>query len=227
MFFAIQLENPIIDCLVKLALSMFVGCVLGVERKITQHVVGIRTFVLIAVSSCLMMEISIFLGDVTPKADASRIAAQVVTGVGFIGAGTILRQGLNITGITTASIIWTASALGLGIGAGMIIPSLIALAISVVTLIIFSKFESLWFPSESTKMISLEFSDGNVEYSKIEDCIKSESFLITDMSITENLKNKEAKVVYSVKALKKGEIKKLLESLQKLDNLEKISCKIK
>ena len=118
------LENPLYDCLLKVAVSFFCGIVLGIERRTRQQFIGLRTLILICVSSCLLMQISLYIATLSQgRGDPGRIAAQVVSGIGFIGAGAILHQGLNIKGLTSAAIIWTAAALGLAIGAGYLVPS--------------------------------------------------------------------------------------------------------
>lgn len=84
------LENPLYDCLLKVAVSFFCGIVLGIERRTRQQFIGLRTLILICVSSCLLMQISLYIATLSQgRGDPGRIAAQVVSGIGFIGAGAI------------------------------------------------------------------------------------------------------------------------------------------
>lgn len=104
----------LLDYSIRIATSFFCGIILGLERRSKQHAVGIRTLALISISSALLSILSINMASAGNGAgDPTRIAAGVITGIGFIGGGAILRQGLNIRGITTAAIIFTASAIGL------------------------------------------------------------------------------------------------------------------
>ena len=108
------------DYLPKALLAIACGGLIGVEREIKQKPAGFRTNILICVGSALFMWLSIHLvADLTGlRGDPGRIAAQVVAGVGFLGAGTILHSRGHITGLTSAAMIWVVSAIGMAIGAG-------------------------------------------------------------------------------------------------------------
>ena len=106
-------SNIYIEYSARIAASFFCGLLLGFERKTRQHSVGMRTLILISVSSSLLAMLSsiITLEPRVTGGDPTRVAAGVVTGIGFLGAGAILRQGMNIKGLTSAAIIWTAAAI--------------------------------------------------------------------------------------------------------------------
>ncbi len=106
---------------IRLFLATVFGSVIGLEREIHGKVAGFRTHALVSLGSALVMIISIDLYTVyrgTASVDPSRIAAQVVSGIGFLGAGAIIRFRTGITGLTTAASLWVASAIGLACGAG-------------------------------------------------------------------------------------------------------------
>lgn len=109
------------EFLVRLITSVFCGFVIGFERKNRNKEAGIRTHVIVALASCLMMIISKYafydLGDA--RFDGSRVASQIVSGIGFLGAGMIFVHKNSIKGLTTAAGIWATSAIGMAIGAGM------------------------------------------------------------------------------------------------------------
>lgn len=90
------------------------GGLIGMEREYRDKSAGLRTMILIAVGACLFMQLSILLGG--PEKESTRIAAAVVTGVGFLGAGVIFRNGLSVQGMTTAAAIWLVASLGMGAG---------------------------------------------------------------------------------------------------------------
>jgi len=102
----------------QLLLSSVLGGAIGFVRERDKKAAGLRTHTLVCVGSTLLMMISIFMSVKFPGSDAGRIAAQVVTGIGFLGAGTILHAGGAIKGLTTAASIWVASAIGLAVGCG-------------------------------------------------------------------------------------------------------------
>jgi putative Mg2+ transporter-C (MgtC) family protein len=99
-----MLENPLYDCLMKIGISFFCGAILGLERRTRQQFIGLRTLILICVASCLLMQLSSYIANLSQgRGDPGRIAAQVVSGIGFLGAGVIMKDGTNIKGLTTAA----------------------------------------------------------------------------------------------------------------------------
>lgn len=105
------------------AASAACGTVIGQERRSRHKPVGMRTVTLICLGSTIFTLVSILMAQTT-GADPGRIAAQVVTGIGFLGAGTIIHAGGQVKGLTTAATIWVVAAIGLMIGAGYVIPAL-------------------------------------------------------------------------------------------------------
>jgi len=115
----------------KLLLSAFVGCLVGLEREIRRKPAGFRTLAIICLGSTIFTICSYKLGF---PDNEDRIAANIITGVGFLGAGVIFRNGFSVSGITTAATIWIAAALGMLIGIGDYTIAILALVISLVIL---------------------------------------------------------------------------------------------
>ncbi|MCE6990387.1 MgtC/SapB family protein [Dyadobacter sp. CY323] len=120
----------------KLLLSFFLGAIIGTEREYRSKSAGLRTMILIAVGSTLFTILSIKISS-----DAGRIAANIVTGIGFIGAGIIFRENNRVVGITTAAIVWVTAALGMGIGAGFYEVSLACFIISGLSLVVLTPIQ--------------------------------------------------------------------------------------
>ena len=113
-----------LDLLLKLGLAVVLGGAIGLEREIKNKPAGLRTNILICVGAALLTDVSIRIGilDGAPRVgDPARIAAQIVSGIGFIGAGTIMQGAGMVTGLTSAATIWVVAAIGMAIGAGMFI----------------------------------------------------------------------------------------------------------
>jgi putative Mg2+ transporter-C (MgtC) family protein len=106
--------SVLLDLAIPLSIAALAGALIGIERECRSKSAGFRTMILIAVGSCLFTLMSDVLGG--PDKESSRIAAQIVTGIGFLGAGVILRDGLTIRGLTTAASIWLAASLGVAAG---------------------------------------------------------------------------------------------------------------
>jgi putative Mg2+ transporter-C (MgtC) family protein len=109
-----------LDLLVKLALAVFLGGIIGFEREVAGKPAGLRTNILICLGATLLMDLSTRIGviDGHRVGDPARIAAQVVSGVGFLGAGTIMQSQGMVTGLTSAATIWVVAAIGMTVGAG-------------------------------------------------------------------------------------------------------------
>jgi len=125
---------------IKLALSALFAGILGYEREVSQKPAGLRTLMLVGVGSCLFMLISVEAAEGNANADPTRIAAQVVTGIGFLGAGAIIRAGGSVIGLTTAASIWLVAAIGLAVGAGMYLTAVIATALGFIILLIIERY---------------------------------------------------------------------------------------
>jgi len=133
----------LIEILLKLMLAVALGGLVGLERETSHKPAGIRTNILICVGSAMMIILSgLILGENGERGtDLTRIAAGVITGIGFIGAGTIIQARGIILGLTTAATIWAVAVLGLVIGAGYYLVAVIFTAIIILTLVIFRYIE--------------------------------------------------------------------------------------
>lgn len=134
-----------LDVVVKLVLAVVLGGIIGLEREFSQKPAGLRTNILICAGSAMMMALSgIMLGTAAPgAADSLRIAAGVITGMGFIGAGTIIQAQGHVHGLTTASTLWAVAGLGLVIGAGYYAIAAVYTGILMITLFAFPLLERL------------------------------------------------------------------------------------
>jgi len=130
------------DDLVKLLLALVLGGLIGWERELYDKPAGFRTNTLICVGSTLFTIFSLKIG-IIPGTDSARIAAQIVSGIGFLGAGAIIRRGEAVLGLTTAATIWFVASIGMGIGAGYYVISSVGTALALAILFVFRKFENL------------------------------------------------------------------------------------
>lgn len=134
----------IYEVVFKLALAGILGGLIGLERESLSRPAGLRTYTLVCVGSTLAMIVSI---DIylqyyhTVNADPGRIAAQVVSGIGFLGAGTIMREGSTVQGLTTAAGLWVVACIGLAVGAGLYLPAVATTLLILFVLIYFIRFE--------------------------------------------------------------------------------------
>lgn len=127
---------------VRILIAAGLGMAIGIERELRDQWAGMRTHILVCVGACLFTLMSAvgfkaFTGGGAKPAvtvDVARVAAQVVVGIGFIGGGTILRQGANVRGLTTAATLWVTAAIGLAVAAGAYLASVVTTGVAVMTL---------------------------------------------------------------------------------------------
>ena len=138
-----------IDIVLRLCLAFLGGGIIGFERSYRRQVAGLRTHILIALGAASLMLLSIWIPqNFSERGDPGRIAAQVVSGIGFLGAGAIIRLGSNIRGLTTAASLWLTAAIGLTIGAGMYAAALTAVVLALIALMVLNKVEKKIFPDD-------------------------------------------------------------------------------
>jgi len=142
---------------VRLLLAVFCGGLIGVERATKKHAAGFRTYILVCVGSAIAMLTNQFIFEHFGSGDASRLGAQVISGIGFLGAGTILVTSRNqIRGLTTAAGLWACACLGLAVGIGFYTLAIISLILIVLALTFFTYFEDFFNNRSRTMQLHLE-----------------------------------------------------------------------
>ena len=162
----INFDNLInIDFFIRIGAALIFSFCIGLERELTNKYAGLRTHILVALGACIFTLVSIYgfptfaIGDnvdatqATGIRDTARVAAQVVTGIGFIGAGTVLRNGPIVLGLTTAATLWIAASIGMACGAGMFDIAFAGSVLAILTLVMVRKKKKKVLP-RSTKKIS-------------------------------------------------------------------------
>ncbi len=140
-----QLDNFYISMVLRLILACILGGIIGYEREHVHRPAGFRTHILVCVGSALVMitsEFIYFKYSSHVNVDPARLGAQVISGIGFLGAGTIIKEGVSVKGLTTAASLWAVSCVGIAIGIGFYSGALVATAIIFLTLIVLKKTQS-------------------------------------------------------------------------------------
>lgn len=219
------------ECALRLLASLVCAIVLGIERKRGQHSVGLRTIILISLSCTLLCMLSTYLSrDGAGRGDPTRVAAGVVTGIGFLGGGAIMRQGLNIRGLTSAAVIWMTAALALACGAGLFIPAAIVLCASLVTLITLERTEG-HYSSEKTKSVWVTYKcnadegadSTNAQSAAIAKVLESMLYTVRDINIEADKESGTMTIEYSVKAPPNADPIALVQSIAKDSRVEHVS----
>ena len=196
------LELSFREICLRLLCAMVVGMVIGTEREYTHRPAGMRTHILVALGACAVMitgqlifvQYKSFGG--TP--DPSRLSAQVITGVGFLGAGTILREGTNVKGLTTAASLWSVACLGIAAGGGYYSVALAGMVFIFITLTIFEVIQNkLISPGNSLCTYRLDTPDISAGLQAINIHAKKQRAGIRDM-LTERLPDDNYRITFQV-----------------------------
>ena len=152
-------EVTFANAVLKLILALLLGALIGLERKRKGQIAGMRTFALITMGATLAMLVSIYIPQEymgLKNGDPGRIAAQVVSGIGFLGAGAIIQSKGSVRGLTTAASIWISPMIGLAVGAGMYAVSVIAALLIVFVLFLLEKYEHLLHLGQESKIVRIK-----------------------------------------------------------------------
>lgn len=145
--------------IIRLFLAAILAGFVGLEREFKQHPAGLRTHLLVGVGSCLMMTLSIYGLETyvdmheNVRFDPARIPSYVISGIGFLGAGTIIVHGRKVRGLTTAASIWVVAGIGLVVGAGMYFEAILVTLIVVLSLFLLNKIEPINVHKENRKVL--------------------------------------------------------------------------
>ncbi|MEL3906164.1 MAG: MgtC/SapB family protein [Treponema sp.] len=211
---------------IRLLLSFCAGAAIGLERSSKRQAAGLRTHILICLGATGVMLLSIWLTEVKGGGDPGRIAAQVVSGMGFLGGGAILKFGANVKGLTTAASIWVVACIGLVTGCGMYAASITMIAITLVTLSVMSFIELRLFPARQNKFLEIHFAGKDPQMNEIIDILTKYSISILSTNVRQSKrKDNTAKLILFINIPKLTNIQKLSDDLQDLETVNKIILK--
>ncbi|MBU5348954.1 MgtC/SapB family protein [Paenibacillus lautus] len=188
------MNNPwVIDnvsILLRLLLAMLLGGLIGFERERSNHAAGLRTHILVCLGSTLIMLLSIygfsdFVDEINVRIDPARLATAVITGIGFLGAGTILFTGKSITGLTTAASIWVVGAVGLAIGAGFYFASIVSTVLILLNLVVFNKLEQRYIRGSKLHLITVHAANTPNILDDISAVLEEQEFVIKKLIVNE------------------------------------------
>ncbi len=221
-----------LDILIRILVSIILGSLIGFEREITNKSAGLRTQIMVCLGSCIFTILSIygFSTAVTlyPLGDPARVAAQIITGIGFIGAGTVLRQGLTVTGLTTASTLWIVAAIGMACGCGKISIAVISTVLAVAILVLIRIFEVKIMPKNLKHMRKVKLSF-ICKYSEYEEVYKKINEIFPEVldynHKTVDDEGDSLKINAKVFCNEKSPVMHIYKQLEDMKNLKSVSVK--
>ncbi len=216
--------------LAKLLLAALLGAIIGLEREIHGRPAGFRTHLLVSLGSCLFVITSIhfytlfgnFSGNQPVGVDPGRVAAQVVTGIGFLGAGAIIRERFSVRGLTTAACLWIAAAIGIACGVGLFGISIVVTILSLGSLLLLKKIEEM-LVRDTYVYLRLWCDDRPGVTTLIASGLESCSIQPLHASIEKNIATAELHVVYQVKYSSKDLSQDPVEVLAAIPGMKRVS----
>lgn len=210
----------------KLSLAWILGGFIGLERETTKRAAGLRTHILVTVGSTLLTILSLdifemYAGRATP--DPARIAAQIVSGIGFLGAGTILREGPTIRGLTTAASLWVSAAIGMAVGLGAYAPAVYTTLIVLISLIALRRLETRFMPGKHIVVLTVTGNDRPGLIGELGSTLGQLKVNITNIEMTPLPETEQVRIDFHVqlpRGMSVGTVTELLKAVPDITGVE-------
>ncbi|MBP8758560.1 MAG: MgtC/SapB family protein [Parabacteroides sp.] len=209
----------------KMLFSFVLGAIIGFERQFRRHDAGMRTFTLICMGSTAAMLLSVWIPQSYPNflnGDPGRIAAQVLTGIGFLGAGAIIQSHGSVHGLTTAACIWVVAVIGLTVGAGMYITALITTLLTLFVLVSLERLERRMWLDGVNKILSITCDTATPDLRMIRSIIENRNIFIVSLSYEQNYEKDIAIITFKVNVKAKSSYTELFNQIRSLGYISQI-----
>ncbi len=222
----------LVDLVARIVLATLVGGAIGLERELRDHNAGFRTHILVCIGSAAFTLISAYGFEGIHSAtgpgiavDPSRVAAQIVTGIGFLGAGAIIREGPNVRGLTTAASLWAVSALGMAIGLGLYAVTLVTAAAVLISLSLLRVIERRIIDPRVSPTVRLDIrfsATGMGALTLLVHALDSAGVVVENMEVVTDDPNVRALRLHvrPPKDLSRGQLRRLIEDLDVVGDLD-------
>jgi putative Mg2+ transporter-C (MgtC) family protein len=214
------------DIALRLGIAIILGGIVGLEREYQNQPAGLRTHIILVLGAALTTIVSIDLQNSDPpliSGDIMRLSAGVITGIGFLGGGAILRFGANVKGLTTSTSMWTMAIVGIAVGAGLYFPAVITTVVVLLVLLLLNIVEDKWIQSLITLNISLQAKDKKGMLGKIKRIVGKYSVgMGRDQStfhVEKNMKKNEITVNILVRTRRPEVFEELISELGTIDGV--------
>ena len=209
----------------RLVLAAVLSGAIGFEREFHGRAAGFRTHILLCVGSTLVMLTSMHIFDLYSSKispDPARIAAGVITGIGFLGAGTIMHAKSAVRGLTTAASLWVVAGIGLAVGSGFYFGSIVTTVLTIVTLMLFSRLEHTMIRKDWYKTIVVETKEGVDQLKAIRELIADRKSEITDFDIDKSRDGTNMVLKVGLKLYQLRTADQLIDDLAHLDGVKHV-----
>lgn len=220
------LEITAESAMIKLGISLILGTIIGIERQTRRRSAGMRTFALICMGATAAMLLSIWIPQEYPNflnGDPGRIAAQIITGIGFLGAGAIIQSRGAVRGLTTAAAIWTSAITGMCVGAGMYLLSFGLTLFTLIVLVLFDRLEEKHTLSGEMKRLIVEFSSAAVDVEDVKKILKENKLYLINISIDKDYEQNTSTYTFNVHMNATKTYEEVLQQIYLLGGVKSIS----
>jgi putative Mg2+ transporter-C (MgtC) family protein len=209
------------DMVIRLVVALLLGGVIGYERERDAQAAGLRTHMILTLGACLAMILSINVSALR-NSDPTRLAAQVISGIGFLGAGAILRFGFNIKGLTTAASLWTMAVVGLAIGYGYFLAGVVTTGLMMLILTVINMIENRFIRNSSMHSIVVDIKDTNNTLRLVRKALAEGADQIKTFGVQRSIKNDHLRLE-SIARIPRGEkLEKLVETISHIEGVRSI-----
>lgn len=207
----------------RLISAFILSGLIGLERETHGRAAGLRTHILVGIGAALIMLVSIFISQDCAGnffADPGRVAAGVVTGIGFIGAGTIIRFGASIKGLTTAASLWASAGIGLAAGCGFMDGAFLTTALILFCLVFLGRFENRIIRKNNNKYLEIETSSNANQLQQIKGIISDYDAQINNLEIDESNEPDKIKLKINLKLASDEESGNIVSDIVKIEGVD-------
>lgn len=209
------------EIIIRLVVSLLLGGIIGYERERDAQPAGLRTHMILTLGACLAMILSVNVSALR-NTDPTRIAAQVISGIGFLGAGAILRYGFNIKGLTTATSLWSMAVVGLAVGYGYYLVGIVTTGLMLLTLTVINIIENRFIRNSTMHSIVVDIKSSGTTLRQVRKALAEGAEQIKTFGVTRSLKNDHLRL-QSIALIPRGErLEKLVETISHIDGVRSI-----
>lgn len=223
-----SMEITTLSAVIKLVISFALGATIGIERQTRRQTAGMRTITLICMGSTAATMLSIWIPQSYPhflNGDPGRIAAQIITGIGFLGAGAIMQSRGSVKGLTTAACIWVIAIVGMCVGAGMYIPALVLTFGTLFVLVALERIEKRRMISGDIKLLAIVYITDEPDIKRITNLLAERSVYIYNISVNKNFTQHSSQISFKIQVNPLETLDYIFTELKTDANIDSVSIR--
>lgn len=213
----------------RLLFASFLSGLIGIEREVHGRAAGFRTHLLVGVATCLMMIVSEYFfkkygalnSNIAVRMDPARVAAQIVVGIGFLGAGVIIKSGRMVRGLTTAACLWMVAGVGMAVGTGLYAPAVMVALIAMFNLVFLKQIERLIKKDHFFKLV-IDFSNSGESQKKIKNIIQENKMRIVEQRIEQDTVAGKSRHEYLLSTNRAFDQESFIDAFLALPDIQKV-----